>query len=168
MNYYITPEEYEEAKKNGIQPYNLELRIRLYGWDKERAITTPVQSYNIRKKWVQIAEENGIGYATFMTRVNTYKWDEERAATQPLQDRKTQMMHIKEKQRKIPDSILYMAKENGINYITLYQRIRKGWDPAEAATTPPMSKADSARIAKRIAEKHYGNLYEHIYRRKAK
>ncbi len=44
MNYYdfyITPEEYEVAEKNGIDKRTLEQRIREYGWDKERAITIP-------------------------------------------------------------------------------------------------------------------------------
>lgn len=86
-DYYITPEEYERAASYGVDGFTLERRVRLLGWKKERAITTPIRKITNRKHWVKIAEANGIKYHTFMTRVNTWGWDMERAATEPIQDR---------------------------------------------------------------------------------
>ena len=48
--YYITPEEYEEAERNGVDAFNLERRIRLLGWNKQRAINTPLRKITNRKK----------------------------------------------------------------------------------------------------------------------
>ena len=86
---YITPEEYAEAEKNGVCKNTLERRIRTYGWDKERAITTKVQkrdSIGI-KEWIKKAESNGICKNTFLKRLYFQKWDKERAATQPIDKR---------------------------------------------------------------------------------
>jgi hypothetical protein len=41
-DYYITPEEYEEAERNGISRKHVNYRIRQFGWGKQKAITTPV------------------------------------------------------------------------------------------------------------------------------
>lgn len=39
VNYYITPEEYDLAEKNGICKATLESRIKQLGWSKKKAIT---------------------------------------------------------------------------------------------------------------------------------
>lgn len=55
-DFYITPEEYEIAVKNGIGKVALENRIRKHGWDKERALTQPTQKQVNNSKWYPIAE----------------------------------------------------------------------------------------------------------------
>lgn len=35
-DYFITPEDFEMAKKNGVKPNTLIARIRRYGWSKEK------------------------------------------------------------------------------------------------------------------------------------
>lgn len=48
LDYYISPEEYELASKIEITPFTLERRIRLLGWSKQRAMTTPVRKQKPR------------------------------------------------------------------------------------------------------------------------
>lgn len=87
MNVYITPEEYEAAAAHGISARTLNLRIRTYGWPKDRALTEPVQQRTDWSEWHAVAEVNGISLITFRTRI--YRgWTPERAATEPPRPRK--------------------------------------------------------------------------------
>ena len=79
---YITPQDYTQAKQNGISSQLLDYRIRITAWDKERAIITPVQKRNANDKWIKIAEENGISYVTFHSRIHALGWSLERASTE--------------------------------------------------------------------------------------
>jgi hypothetical protein len=157
VSYYITPEEYEEASKNGIDSFNLERRIRLLGWNKKRAVTTPLRRQRNRSEWVEIAERNGIGYQTFMSRVNVYGWNEERAATQPLQDRKEAALKATEKIRVLPQQYLEMAQKNGISYHTFRARIKKGWDAERAATQPVATNKEAGNMGAKKTRELYGD-----------
>jgi hypothetical protein len=42
--WYITPEEYEEAEKNGISRDTLEHRVRYLAWNKEDAVNKPLRN----------------------------------------------------------------------------------------------------------------------------
>jgi len=87
MNIYITPEEYEVAAGSGISKKTLELRVREYGWSKERALPEPVQRRTDWSEWYAVAERNGISHGTFRARI--YRgWTPERAATEPPRPRK--------------------------------------------------------------------------------
>lgn len=136
--FYITPEEYEAAARNGVDAFNLERRIRLMAWPKEKAINTPLRKLTDRKKWRRIAEVNGIGYAAFISRINR-GWDEQTAATKPLQtaeESREQALLASEKVRVIPREIIDLARRNGIRHATLHDRIKKGMSFEEAATRP--------------------------------
>src|SRR5690625_4758353 len=134
-DYYITPEEYSIANKNGISPTTLELRVRSLAWSKQRAMTEPPQQKNkLNPEFVRLAESNGICYSTFRYRVNRLGWTQERAATQPLQDRKKQAKRASENSRKYPVKYIKLARKNGINYDTFRHRIKAGWNIKEAAS----------------------------------
>lgn len=66
-DFYISPNDYQIAEKNGIPTHLVNNRIRDYGWDKQRAITQPVQKTDL-KEWAKIAKQNGIAYNTFCPR----------------------------------------------------------------------------------------------------
>ncbi|MFF2016243.1 hypothetical protein [Paenibacillus sp. NPDC058177] len=155
--FYITPEEYEQAAAIGIDSENLNRRVRLLGWDKSRALTTPLGKMTDRKYWANVAKQNGIGYYTFMNRINNLGWDEEKAATTPLQDRKTAAAHATEKGRKFPVELLRLAEQNGIAYHTMRARINKGWDPQEAATMAVGSHSDAGKLGKAAVIDKYGD-----------
>lgn len=84
---YITEKDYEEAEKQGICRSTLRTRISMYGWDKEKAIKTPIKNKKEALKypveWIKIAEENGIGDNLFRIRVREYGMSYEEAATIP-------------------------------------------------------------------------------------
>jgi hypothetical protein len=88
FEWYITPEHYDQARKNGISKDTLDYRVKNLVWDIQKAISTPPK---VQKKtslhWRQIAKRNRIPYQAFQKRVNIYGWDQERAATESLQDR---------------------------------------------------------------------------------
>lgn len=141
--FYITPEEYQRAAENGVDAFNLERRVRLLAWPKEKAIITPLRKLTDRKKWREIAEKNGIKYASFMSRINL-GWDEETAATKPLQtaeENRAQALLATEKVRKIPREYIQLAAQNGIQSATLHLRIKKGMSFEEAATRPLMNRS---------------------------
>lgn len=147
--FYITPEEYEAAERNGVSPALLEVRIRSLAWSKDRAINTVPHKKNPLRDWVEVAEKNGICYSTLRYRANQLGWDIERAATQPLQDRKAQADIAREGCRRYPKEILELIKRNGINYDTFRHRMsQSGWDMEKAATTPTLTRREIGLLTK--------------------
>ena len=59
--FYITPEDYIEAERNGICKDTLETRVRKLGWSVKRAKTEKVRKkHRISKELLEIAKANGI------------------------------------------------------------------------------------------------------------
>lgn len=130
-DWYISPEEYAIAAKNGIKKDTLEHRIRYYGWNKEKAITKKIVRCKLGK-WIELAAKNGIPRETFNSRVYNLKWDLEYAATTPVN-------------KKYPEWIKKELKRNGIKYNTFLKRIEKGWDLERAYTEKTWDKLDSLK-----------------------
>lgn len=146
-DYYITPEEYEIAAQHGVSEKTLDCRVRMLGWDKQRAITTPPQKRTDRSNWIKIAEANGINYKTFISRVNIYGMSDEEAATRPLQDPQEAAATAREARRRHPVKYVKLAKRNGIPYGTFRMRVKRyGWSYEEAATRPVMSKSETGKL----------------------
>lgn len=139
--FYITPEEYETAAKNGINKMNLERRVRLLGWSKERALKEPTQTCTNRDKWLSIALENGIKKVTFFGRVNKLGWSEERAATTPV-------IKTAIRNRKYSDELYKTLEKNGISKSLFYDRIRKGWTIDRASTEHVYTGVEKAKSLK--------------------
>jgi transcriptional regulator with AAA-type ATPase domain len=137
-DWYITPEEYKIAKNNGISKENLEQRIRRYGWNKEKALETPIKKRNkISKKFKDMCKKNNITIGTFYSRVYGQEWDMEKAATEPIMDMKTKSVNFTNRLRKYPIEWIEKAKTNGISDYNFRRRVREyGWDYERAATTP--------------------------------
>lgn len=145
-DFYIAPEEYETAAKNGISSKTLEARIRKLAWTKDKAIHTPPQKKKDLRKWAKIAEQNGICYSTFRVRVSVYGWDLERAATEPIHIKK---IAAKRRRRVYPKEYVELAEKNNIPYDTFVSRIRRGWDMEKAATHPQISSREIGLINKK-------------------
>lgn len=146
--FYITPEEYEQAASIGVDNQTLDRRIRELGWNKERAMTTPIRPLNKgRAHWRQVAEKNGISFRAFHSRISR-GWTDEEAATRPLQtpeEAKKLALRATEKVRKIPRKYMELAEQNGIQRATLHARIKKGWSLEDAATKPLMDRTEIGR-----------------------
>lgn len=148
-DFYITPEEYDIAEKNGIRKELLEVRIRTLGWNKEKAMNKKAITFKrLPKEWIKIAESNGICYSTFKYRVNWLRWDIEIAATRPLQNRSKQAKRAYESSRKYPQYYKNLAAKNGINERTFYNRLKSGWSLGDAATISTMTRREIGLLTK--------------------
>ncbi|WP_213517470.1 hypothetical protein [Paenibacillus montaniterrae] len=155
-DYYIAPEDYEQAEAIGIRPALLEVRIRRLAWSKEKALRTPPhQKRSLGKDWIALAEQNGICYSTFRYRVNRLGWSKERAATQPLQDRSAQAARAHEFSRKYPVEYLRLATKNGISERTFHRRVKSGWSLDEASTRKPMTSREIGLLTKEKRERNF-------------
>lgn len=151
-DWYITPEEYRIAEKNGIKRGTLEKRIRHSGWDKEVALTKPIRKKGQHKKWIKLAKENGISADTFRKRINVYGWEIEAAATIPP---------TKGRPMKYSKKIREELKKNGIKYHTFLKRIESGWDLKRAYTEKTWENADAlAKGRETQREQNIGAYYE--------
>ena len=135
--YYITPEEYEIAEKNGINKRVVYQRVFL-GWSKKRAITVPLQIKKLTNEHFEIAQKNGISKNTVKHRVSHLGWEIEKAITTPIISRK--------------NKYLDQARKNGINENTYYSRIEQGWTKEDASTIKTMSRKEA--IKKALDTKH--------------
>ncbi|NWL89994.1 hypothetical protein DMN77_20805 [Paenibacillus sp. 79R4] len=158
--FYITPEEYAEAAKHGIQPRTLDRRVREQGWNKEQAMTTPPRKQKPRgyyEPWAAVAEKNGVKYGAFMSRIRS-GMSPETAATKPLQtieELRQSALDAAEHTRVYPESYLRMAEENGIPYATFQYRVKYcKWDYERAATEPLWSRQQMGQLgAQRLRER---------------
>ncbi|MDT2259634.1 hypothetical protein P7H06_09040 [Paenibacillus larvae] len=167
--FYITPEEYEEASKNGVSAGLLEYRIRTANWSKARAIVTPPRKFKDRSKWAKVAKENGINYQAFLRRVNTYGWSEERAANEPMhttEQFKRRMRICNPVKRKYPVELIKKAEKNGISRNTFSKRVSCGWSWERAATEPLVSNSEKGRRGIRTLRERYGDVNRIIFQKR--
>lgn len=170
--FYITPEEYAEAAKNGVKPKTLDRRVREMCWDKQRAMTTPPRRQKPRgyyDKWRAIAERNGVKYESFMSRIRS-GMDPERAATQPLQtpeELRQSALCAAERNRVHPEAYIRMAEKNGIPYATFQYRVKySGWDYERAATEPLWSNQQKGQLGARRLREREGDWAAQIFRKR--
>lgn len=162
-DFYVTPDEYEIAKANGISYRMVNHRIRSLGWGKQKALTAPaiMRDRHLNEDFVKIAKQNGISRETFAYRV-AHGWSEEDASTKTVANIKEHMSNLGKKTRKYSKDLIELAERNGINIHTFYSRITRGLTELEAATMPLMSKIEIARRAtetrKRNGTKCLGGL----------
>ncbi|MDP4158401.1 MAG: hypothetical protein Q8911_01375 [Bacillota bacterium] len=149
-SYYITPEQYEIAAKNGIRANTLNTRVRSYGWSIERAISQPIQKHYVWGELLKVANKNGIGYKTFYTRIKRGMTPQE-AASIPVKTKEEVVNTMTERTRKYPKFFLDLARSNGISKDTFGYRMRRGWDPMDAATLKPMNKKEASVLADKTA-----------------
>lgn len=143
-DFYITPEEYELALKNGISKSTLEARIRKYGWSKYKALNNPVKKSNL-EYWYKLAKSNGICKGTFMDRVYRLKWSLIKSASTPVMIKRN---------KKYPDWVDKLLARNGIKRTTFYNRVYAGWDIVKAATKKPMTLEETHKAFRRCNKKN--------------
>jgi hypothetical protein len=80
---WITKEEKEIAKRNGISKSTLHSRVTYKGWDVERAITEPPKKTALIDGYREQCEKNGISSALFINRIRSGMSKEEAAKTPP-------------------------------------------------------------------------------------
>ena len=138
--FYITPEDFEKAKENGIPKDTVLTRVRMLGWDVDKAITKPPRKIRkFTKEEIKIMEENGIDRNTVSCRLN-YGWTLEEAISRP---KKPGRQYI------YPEWVYEEANKNGIAYGTVNSRIKDGWDMKRACTERVKTRQESAEIARK-------------------
>lgn len=153
-DFYITPEEYKRAAENGICKHTLENRIRVYGWDKEKALKEPVKKYGIYpKEIIDIAKSNGISSNTFRKRVTSYGWSIYKAATVPVRSNE-EFKKVGEQNRIYPKEIIKKAESNGIKYNTFIFRVKASkWNVKDACTRPLITSKEKGLMGKEKSKK---------------
>ena len=134
-SFYISPQDYSTAERNGISARLLTDRVRVWGWDKRKAMINKPKKQTPRKEWLDIARVNGISTASFYKRVNN-GMSPEKASTIPLMDKETKINNMAAVKRKYPKAYEDTAVANGISKKTFVTRMRRGWSAFRAATTP--------------------------------
>lgn len=125
--FYITPEHYEIAKSNGIEPHLVRMRFER-GWDIQRAITEPKNHFKNRAKELKDKLESiNIKHSTYCQRKKN-GWTPDEASSVP-------------KKRDVttpnPNSLRQLAIKHNMNYSTLCTRVNKlKWTLEEALTRP--------------------------------
>lgn len=147
-SYYVTPKQYEEAEKNGIDPRLLNSRVRSLGWEIERAMQEPKRkkSKPIPKEWVELAKKNGISRDTLRLRLSK-GMEEKEAATRPIMTREEVRELSYKKIRIFDPELLKVAIKNGIKERTFKHRVYNGMDQLKAATMPTMTKKEASQLA---------------------
>ncbi|MDO6634108.1 hypothetical protein [Bacillus thuringiensis] len=154
-DYYITPDEYERAERNGINRRVLNERIRNLGWDKDIAMTKPVRRSNATGwcKVREIALKNGISRKTYYARMKK-GWKLIDAISKPPIN-KYQALKLAEKanywseNKVLSDEQAEIASLNGVSYRVARERIRRlKWSVEEAIATPVLTRSECAKRGK--------------------
>lgn len=140
--FYITPEDYEIAEKNGIKRATVYQRVNDSGWDIDRAITQPPASHKTGN-WTKWKDRSVVCYNTFAGRIRAGMTPEQAALT-PI------IPHAK--RRKAPsvfsDEQIEIARKNGISKSIASQRYHAcGWSIEDAITIPVMDKSQAAYLS---------------------
>lgn len=131
--FYLTDDDFEIAKSNGISRQLAKSRVYDYGWSIQRAITQPRLSKAKSGAALERALANGIKAPTFWWRIKA-GWGEERASTEPV--------HTSKNKSKLDPEVVEIASHYGVSRHRLVQRIRQGWSIDAAATTPPVPREE--------------------------
>lgn len=127
---YLTPDDIEKAKRNGISEERAKARFYKYGWTVERTITEPV--YQPKYSWAQYKDVSLVSMNTFYQRIQKGMTPEAAALTP-----KTPNGGRVGKRLKVTPEDVAEAAKNGINENTLRYRVsRYKWDIRRAVTTP--------------------------------
>lgn len=76
---YLTPQDLELGRKNGLTDKLIKYRFYTMGWSKERAIKQP--KTGLWTQYKDICQRHGISHPTFVQRMKKYGWTPEKAAT---------------------------------------------------------------------------------------
>ena len=133
---YLTYEDYETAKANGISYANAYARFYNYGWSVKRTITTPIgqRSKGLWPTYREQCEKVGVSQDRFYDRIRYRGWTPEEAATKPPLPPDKRHKH---KNTKITKDTIEKAAKNGISEGTLKHRVYSyKWEVERAVTEP--------------------------------
>lgn len=142
----LTKAQRETAKSNNIPLDRVHKRIE-YGWDVEKATTTPVRRKKkvhggmtvgdkfITAEQLKIGESNGLNRD--MIRHRVYRG-------MRVLDAISTEKYTPEIKKHYTDADRALAEQHGISMDCVHQRIKRGWGKRKALTTPPQSNKRTA------------------------
>lgn len=135
--FYITPEDYLTAAKNGLTRKDVYRRVYELNWIVERAISEPKLIMSPRTEYTKderaMMIKNDITPTLVTKRINS-GWERKVAVSTPKGvGRKNK---CNKKKSKYADEVFEAIKNNGIKLDTFYWRVRNGWSVERATTTP--------------------------------
>ena len=148
MYYYFEKEDIQIAESNGISYATMHSR-RTLGWDKEKAITAPVERNPLTAKWHQYKDIAVVPRNTFEKRVRKGMTPQE-AATKPSKKPKYTREDVK------------IAAEHGISEYCLKQRIYNYKMPVEEARTRPLHQKRGKGLRKKNYSKAHWNYVKGV------
>lgn len=148
MRVYITPEHYEQAAAIGVSRRTLYQRVYLYGWDVDRAVSTPVRprTLDLSEHWLAAAAANGISRRKYARRVAT-GWGEEEAATMSHADANRRGADLRSR---VSAADIERAATMGLSAAGLRERLRRGWTLEVALTTPKIPLGARSSFGRRV------------------
>lgn len=171
FRYYITPDEYEIAAKNGIRRQTVNNRVRDLAWSVNEAITKPPKrkrKYSEYEALLEIAKSNDISKSTFSKRLDR-GWSPIDAATRKKVDREHGLSigRRRHREKKYTENDALEAEKNRIPRRVMAERINKlDWDVHQAKTVPVLDKTERASMGKRAVILKYGNINKLIFLKK--
>lgn len=139
-SYYLTPDDYAKAEKNGISKALLEDRFYRKNWNKKRAINQARRETNKHRKYIKQAKNNGISLNTYRVRL-VRGWSMQDASTVPLTNKKERINRVRKANRKYPEWVYDNLEKNNIKITTFYTRVNDMHWSLEDASTLPILKA---------------------------
>lgn len=127
---YLSPQDIETAKKNGISEERAKARFYKLGWTKQRTITQGI----VRPKydWDKYKDVCVVTQDTFYKRIQKGMTPEEAALTPPVP-----LGGRLDRPMKITKEHIERAAKNGIKLATLNHRVYVyGWEVERAVTEP--------------------------------
>jgi hypothetical protein len=127
---YLTPKDFETAKRNGISEERAKARFYKLGWSKQRAITQEIKKPQY--DWHKYKDKSTVSEQTFYQRIKKGMSPEEAAFTPPVP-----LGGRLDRPIKLTKEDIKRGARNGIKVATLYQRIYNyKWDVERAVTEP--------------------------------
>ena len=139
MSEYLTNEDIQTAKDNGLSYDIVYKRFYYSGWSVADAINKPVrvQKPSLWSQWSPIAIPNNVSRYLFYHRTKKLGWEPEKAASTPSEGRGRKRLFTKEQEE--------TAAKNGISYKNLYHRVYERKWPIERAMTEPINEAKRSK-----------------------
>jgi hypothetical protein len=131
---YLTPEDIETARENGISYQHAYNRFYKYGWTREESITKPIRpkSHSLYAKYKDVCV---VTRNAFNARIKKGMTPEEAALT-PRED-----YTIRSGKGKLSKKLYEQALKNGIGRPTVHARVYiYNWSVERAITTPVNTK----------------------------
>jgi len=150
QDYYLSPEDYKKAEKNGISKQLLDDRFYQKNWNKKRAVSQPRRDPNKHRKYIQRAKNNGINLNTYRLRV-ARGWSMQDASTEPPTSKKERINRVVKASRKYPDWVYDNLDKNNIKITTFYTRVNDmHWSLEDASTYPTMQRGQKREVTATI------------------